>query len=577
MRLLKVDENGELVLTEDVSEPDPYAILSHTWGKEDEEVTFDDLKRNRAKSKAGYAKLLFCAIQARGDGLKYFWVDTCCINRANLSELSEAINSMFRWYKEAARCYVHLSDVSVYTNVRQSTARSWERAFKDSRWFQRGWTLQELLAPAVVGFFSVEGQRLGDKRSLEAFISEISGIPPAALQGLPLASFPVDERLKWAKGRRTKKIEDQAYCLLGIFGVFMPLIYGEGNHAHIRLRSEIAKAAERVPNDAVLSLEYRPRSSDTLVNSSNDRDTASGTDRVKEPQDRVLKNAVISPGYRQHRKKFHHAPDSSSSDDDNTQLLDVRPPDCAIATRSNKVDTELHTAVRQNSLDKAKDLVANDPAVDVNAADGEGRTPFWNACFEGHLPMVEYLHERSADIHLANKYGYTPLAAAAYEGHLDVVRYLLTHGADVDLHTTANFAQTPFFGACRSGHAHVAQTLFEHGADIDIHTPDAEGCTPLGAAAYYGHLGVVKYLLANGARTDMDVTYKDGVSPIYAASGMGQLAVVQHLYEQGANIYLTKDGRTPRHEAVRCGHLEVVKYFDELLQKGRPVGSKYAT
>jgi hypothetical protein len=138
----------------------PYAILSHTW-TEGQEVTFADIKElgkavdTDGKSKEGYQKLRFCAEQAKRDGLDYFWVDTCCIDKSNNTELSKAINSMFLWYQNADRCYVYLSDVEIRTlNVDRSDepARTWQSAFKESRWFTRGWTLQELLAPKAVEF-----------------------------------------------------------------------------------------------------------------------------------------------------------------------------------------------------------------------------------------------------------------------------------------------------------------------------------------------------------------------------------------------------------------------------------------
>lgn len=146
---------------------------------------------------------------------------------------------MFRWYRKAVKCYVYLSDVSVGDEDEDHTKRTWELAFRNSRWFTRGWTLQELLAPASVEFFSQEGERLGDKNILEQQIYEVTGIPIAALRGTPLSQFSVDERMRWAAKRNTTKKEDKAYCLLGIFGVFMPLIYGEGEHAFVRLRKKM--------------------------------------------------------------------------------------------------------------------------------------------------------------------------------------------------------------------------------------------------------------------------------------------------------------------------------------------------
>ena len=117
--------------------------------------------------------------------------------------------------------------------------QTWEDAFRASRWFTRGWTLQELLAPASVEFFSVEGQPIGDKQTLEALVHSITSLPVAALRGMPPSAFTVDERFRWTKRRKTKKVEDQAYCLLGIFGVFMPLIYGEEENAYTRLKEEV--------------------------------------------------------------------------------------------------------------------------------------------------------------------------------------------------------------------------------------------------------------------------------------------------------------------------------------------------
>jgi hypothetical protein len=246
MRLLEVNARGELSLTKNLIEDIPrYAILSHSWGADKDEVTFNDLENGSGKSKTGYAKIQFCREQAEKDGLQYFWVDTCCIDKANHTELSEAITSMFGWYRDAVKCYVYLSDVSARKrNNSGQTEQTWESAFRKSRWFTRGWTLQELLAPKSVEFFSREGDWLGTKNALERPIHEITKIPPAALHGVSLSDFSVDERLRWAEKRETKRREDKAYCLLGIFNVFMLPIYGERENAFIRLKEEIDKSSE---------------------------------------------------------------------------------------------------------------------------------------------------------------------------------------------------------------------------------------------------------------------------------------------------------------------------------------------
>jgi hypothetical protein len=249
MRLLERKSDGEFYFTKDLNENiPPYAVLSHTWGEDTEEVTFRDIMDGTGKTKAGYDKIRFCGDQAERDGLHYFWVDACCINKLTNDELSTAINSMFRWYKNATKCYVYLSDVSVPVEVLdvQSYQITWDTAFRRSRWFTRGWTLQELLAPATVEFFSSEHKRLGDKISLEQQIHESTGIAVEVLRGQSLSKIGIDERMAWASKRKTTIEEDKAYCMLGIFGVFMPLIYGEGySHATTRLREEIERSMKR--------------------------------------------------------------------------------------------------------------------------------------------------------------------------------------------------------------------------------------------------------------------------------------------------------------------------------------------
>ena len=218
MRLLERDDTGGVRLTEDLpnNKIPPYAILSHTW--DDGEVLFKDLMDGIYKNKAGYAKIRFCRDQARRDRLRFFWVDTCCIDKSNSVELQEAINSMFRWYRNATKCYTYLADVSISSSDADDTS-IWEPAFRASRWFTRGWTLQELIAPTLVEFFSREGARLGDRITLEQVIYNVTGIPLKVLQGSPLSEFSVDDRMAWIEKRTTIREEDMAYSLFGIFDV----------------------------------------------------------------------------------------------------------------------------------------------------------------------------------------------------------------------------------------------------------------------------------------------------------------------------------------------------------------------
>jgi hypothetical protein len=236
MRLLEIKGPGEFSLVQVASHTDlSYAILSHTW-LDGQEVTYQDLIRGAGNGKSGYDKIKFCGEQATRDSLQYFWVDTCCIDKSDTDELTTAINSMFRWYRDAKKCYVYLADVSApaHDGDVQLSQRIWEAAFRGSRWFTRGWTLQELIAPATVEFFSKEGKRLGDKQSLEKSIQAITGIPIQALRGYPFSDFNVAERIRWAARRQTTKEEDIVYCLLGLCEVSMPPLYGEGKEVALK-------------------------------------------------------------------------------------------------------------------------------------------------------------------------------------------------------------------------------------------------------------------------------------------------------------------------------------------------------
>jgi ankyrin repeat protein len=266
MRLLRLeDDSFSLVEYLGSDKIPPYAILSHTWGSDHEEVTFGDLTEHdiTAKAKAGYRKLTFCASQAARDELRYFWVDTCCIKKSDAAELQEAINSMFRWYQNATRCYVYLSDVSKDPSTSDDRSQRWKPEFRQTRWFKRGWTLQELIAPKSVEFFSKEGTLLGNKHSLEQTIQEITGIAVHAIRGDALSQFSEEEILSWVAKRQTKREEDIVYCLLGFFGVFMPLIYGEGHqNALERLQEQARKKSGHIVQP--LHTEHRQMLKDSL-------------------------------------------------------------------------------------------------------------------------------------------------------------------------------------------------------------------------------------------------------------------------------------------------------------------------
>lgn len=209
-----------------------YAILSHRWGSNEDELTYKEMVKGKGKEKAGYRKIELCGEQARKDGLDYFWVDTCCIDGRDSADLSEAINSMYKWYQRAKVCYVYLEDVEQKKGL---------RSFRNSTWFTRGWTLQELIAPSNVCFYDRNWKFLGDKLSLSKQVCRITGIDIKVLQTGDLRESCVAQKMSWAAKRQTSRVEDVAYCLMGIFEVNMPLIYGEEDRAFLRLQEEIIK------------------------------------------------------------------------------------------------------------------------------------------------------------------------------------------------------------------------------------------------------------------------------------------------------------------------------------------------
>lgn len=198
----------------------------------------------RLRNKKGHVKIQgFCEVARRHD-FTWVWVDTCCIDKTSSAELSEAINSMYLWYNQAATCYVYLADVESLSPRWYLDEESWDTVYR-SRWFDRGWTLQELLAPRDMDFFANDWFDLGSKTSLEALIIKRTGIPKDALIGKPLGYFSIAERLSWAAFRETTRKEDIAYCLLGIFDIQMPLLYGEGGEgAFRRLQEELWRRSD---------------------------------------------------------------------------------------------------------------------------------------------------------------------------------------------------------------------------------------------------------------------------------------------------------------------------------------------
>ncbi|KAL8685106.1 MAG: hypothetical protein Q9218_007974, partial [Villophora microphyllina] len=245
----------------------PYVIISHAW--QQKEVVFEDmpyfarLAASPSWSKSRSANKIKGACQAvrrmwKGE-ITHLWLDNICIDKKNLTELSMSINSMYHWYEGAAACFVYLED---FPSVAVPE-------FTKSRWFTRGWTLQELVAPRKVVFFDKDWNVIGDKVSLRASLTGRTKISNDFLlhkQNIGHAS--ISQRMSWFSGRETTVPEDTAYCLLGLFGVNMPLLYGEGRaRAFRRLQEEIMRYSDDQTLFAWRSIHAGDRGSGLLAES----------------------------------------------------------------------------------------------------------------------------------------------------------------------------------------------------------------------------------------------------------------------------------------------------------------------
>ncbi|KAI6002303.1 HET domain-containing protein [Pisolithus orientalis] len=252
MKILGYDE----VLKDLDDKSTSYAILSHRWVTE---VNYEEMiglavmeprTKDRIRGRSGYMKIIKSCEQAMKDGYTWLWIDTCCIDKRSSAELTEAINSMYRWYRDSQMCYVFLNDVDDWAfPAKQDFSRlGWVNGWPE--WFSRGWTLQELIAPRKAEFFNKRWESIGTKEDLASVLEEITRIPESVLRdGRVLRSIASSERpcvaqiMSWAADRKTTRVEDRAYSLLGLFGVNMPMLYGEGPKAFQRLQLEIIRAS----------------------------------------------------------------------------------------------------------------------------------------------------------------------------------------------------------------------------------------------------------------------------------------------------------------------------------------------
>ncbi|UKZ77131.1 hypothetical protein TrVFT333_004849 [Trichoderma virens FT-333] len=594
----------------------PYAILSHTWGEE--EVTFQDMTLSRFANKKGYDKIKGCCILARANGYDYAWVDTCCIDKTSSAELSEAINSMYQWYVEADVCYGFLADVPSKV------------AFSDSRWFTRGWTLQELIAPETMIFLDEAWNELGTRESLKQEIFNRTGIPMSVLSGSSLESVSIAQKMSWAASRQTSRSEDRAYCLMGIFGINMPLLYGEGERAFMRLQEEIMKVTD---DDSIFAWRSKTQNHGSLLATSPDAFEHAGnvvrtrTAWLPDSKPLTVSNkgirvelsymgvghqglglAILHCAERKRKGRAFIAiylKDVSLTMEnfervwcERYELFDPMPfrpsqrPQRWINVRQHRP-----VAVRsRNRHQKGKLSFAapgenpltprDDPDwglfdATINFANGastpppvnwiEGEQPsLLDMAKKGHVMETQWLlAERSTKPDQKDGSGRTALSHAAANGHAKIVWFLLMR-RDVKSDEKDSSGRTPLSYAAKEGHAEVVWLLLTRG-DIDIHSKDHKGQTPLFHAAANGRKTIISMLLARG-ESQHHLRDDFGRTPLSYASEGGHETAVEMFLDRSDMDADSKDdeGLTPLSYAAFNGHYSVTLM---LIEQGADIDS----
>ncbi|KAI5998281.1 heterokaryon incompatibility protein-domain-containing protein [Pisolithus albus] len=268
----RAEHKTEVLQETDDEFDESYAIVSHRWGPDRTEVSYkqitglmkmEEQEREQVRQRDGYHKIIRSCEQAREDGYQWLWIDTCCIDKRSSTELSEAINSMYRWYRDAGVCYAYLNDVDEPAMPTKQNDSKFGQSNGWPEWFSRGWTLQELIAPKQVKFFNKDWVYIGNRRDLGFILHGITRIPCVVLRdGLVAQRLSVAQIMSWAADRKTKRMEDRAYSLMGLFGVNMPMLYGEGRKAFQRLQLEIIRVSD---DHSIFAWDRRVRRTDSVL------------------------------------------------------------------------------------------------------------------------------------------------------------------------------------------------------------------------------------------------------------------------------------------------------------------------
>ncbi|OSS47961.1 hypothetical protein B5807_06712 [Epicoccum nigrum] len=578
MRLLQIHESGTFSLVEKFGDDiPPYAILSHTWGTPDEEVSFRDMQTGSGENKRGYRKLLFCGKQAADDGLRYFWVDTCCIDKTSSAELSEAINSMYMWYGAAEVCYAYLADVPS------------NRTFQNSRWFERGWTLQELIAPMEVIFFDEKWEPLGTRLELSKSVQGCTGIPERVfLESTSLDSFSVAQKMSWAANRGTTRVEDRAYCLMGIFGINMPLIYGEGENSFIRLQEEVMRISDDHSLFAWSSQDGRGGCLATTPLSFRDCANVVQTNHL----DTLYDPPVLSSRGVQIELRFMgcgpgrrglailNCCEQGSADkpfaiyvqDLSRSLMQIeRICRDTLTIPVRNIDPsrysvrKLHIRTGRPNGQKADQRIFDR----LSSQEWQGGSTFWTridtpqALFKAldlatEVDVWLLLTRPGVRINMKDISGQTALSYASSKGYEGAVRMLLAQ-RDIEVNLTNNLGQTPLLCAAKAGMTATVNLLLD-----DLRTErskkDTERRTPLSWAAAHGRSAVVELLLhADNTQVSMEDVNKR--TPLSWAAAHGRSAVVELLLHADNTQVSMGDinKRTPLSWAAAHGHSAVVE------------------
>ncbi|KAL6694828.1 ankyrin repeat-containing domain protein [Trichoderma pleuroticola] len=587
MRLLKTDtlETKEF----DYGNIPQYAILSHRWGSE--ELTLQELEAGVTK-KQGYKKVQQFCSRAKADGFDYGWVDTCCINKTSSAELSEAINSMYLWYYQAERCYAYLVDVPSKSTI------------EDSEWFARGWTLQELIAPSEVYFVDEHWNDLGTKKDLQRIVSKCTGIPINILSGDDdLETASIAQRMSWAANRKTQRLEDRAYSLMGIFGINMPLLYGEGERAFIRLQEEIMKVSDDHSLFAWESSDSRGgllatspeafKDSKNIIpfnhfNDPNDASTVSSRGvhlgaRFMGRGPRGLGLAILHCKQRGVEDRpiaiyvrdlfgtmqtFERVRSETLEQLDLRKLRSSQYPMRKLCVQTGRMtptrrlknlgkdgSTNQYDIYDNDTLEQLISL--SDPAALLRAAESGSEDRVWLLLTRDDV-MIDWMDEHK-------EYA---LLRAIDGGHENVVKILLARGANSGY--IAGTFRTPLLFAVQRGHKSIVKLLLDNGAKIDFKDEKLVE-TPLLTAAEKGLDDIVELLLDKGA--DINSFDRPNDTPLRVASKAGHYGTVKLLLDNGARVDLThyRYQHTPLQEAAAWGHESVVEL---LLDRGADIDSR---